>query len=145
MVNPYSPPSTIDSEADANAIARRRVAKPATALIVMSSIHSVIWSVFLISYGFAAAKGVAVGEDTIGLLMGIVQFFALIAICVCSAKMGHLKSFRMARIGAILSCVPGLTPFFVLGIPFGVWSLTLLRDGTIRSQFPTRANDEYGG
>ena len=59
--------------------------------------------------------------------------------------MGHLKSFRMARIAAALSCIPGLTPFFILDIPFGIWSLVLLRDATIRSEFTTTLASEVSG
>ncbi len=55
--------------------------------------------------------------------MSLLQFFSLIAVAVGAAKMGHLESRKMGLVGATLACVPGLSPFLLLGIPFGVWSL----------------------
>lgn len=107
--------------------------------------QSVIWSIILVTYVVMAARGVSVGEDPLGLATGVVQFVALLIICFGAAQMGHLKSFRMARIAAALSCILGLTPFFILDIPFGIWSLVLLRDATIRSEFTTTLASEVSG
>ncbi len=51
------------------------------------------------------------------------------------AKMGHLESRTMGLVGATLACVPGLSPFFVVGIPCGIWSLRPLNDIEVQTAF----------
>ncbi|MEM6692651.1 MAG: hypothetical protein AAF664_24695 [Planctomycetota bacterium] len=140
MINPYSPPVVLRAASDEPLAGVSPLAKPATALIVMSAVQSVIWSNVLISYGVTTARGIKVSEDGFGLLMGFIQFVTLLVICIGAANMARQRSLRWAWISAVLACVPGLSPFFVLGIPFGAWSAWLLRDERIRIGFGSQAS-----
>ncbi|WP_162273301.1 hypothetical protein [Rubripirellula obstinata] len=115
--------------------ARQRLSRPATALVVMASIGLVFWAIRIISLYFRFARGVPIDVDPWGLAVAVLKFAILIVICIGSARMGHLKSYRMGWAAAILSCIPGILPFFVLGVPFGLWSIALLSKATTRSAF----------
>lgn len=137
MTNPYAPP-TVDAtlHADSRSAVKARVSRPATALIIMSSIHSVFVSIYLVSAVVVVARGGSVSNDVIGLAVGCVQFVGLILIAVGAAKLGFLESHSFARLGSSLACIPFITPFMIIGIPFGIWSLRLLADPSVRDAFP---------
>ena len=137
-MNPYAPPDCSTGVVDSALDARRRLARPATALIVMSSIQSILLAIPLVSGVIQMQNGTAHNDAALLSAINIFQIAALVTISVCSAKMEHLKSYPLARIGAILACVPIVTPFILAGIPFGVWSLLLLTDPKIRSEFPAQ-------
>lgn len=44
------------------------------------------------------------------------------------------RHYAIATLGAMLAIIP-LPPFFILGIPFGIWALVLLRSPDIRQCF----------
>jgi hypothetical protein len=46
----------------------------------------------------------------------------------------------MGRMAAILACIPMVSPFVIVGIPFGVWSLRLLSEPEIKQAFQWNAN-----
>ncbi|GAB5405685.1 MAG: hypothetical protein Aurels2KO_39160 [Aureliella sp.] len=135
-INPYQPPTDIDAvDCRPTSEAKRRLAKPATALIIMASIHSVFVSisVVVIVVSWVGNDG-GIGE-LIAAVIGCAQFIALVLIAIGAAKMGHLESLTLARVGATLACIPVITPFFLVGIPFGIWALRLLAEPAIKSAF----------
>jgi hypothetical protein len=144
VTNPYQPPTPESELQFSPQTAMSRLSRPATALVIMSSIQAVIWSIPLVSFAVLFYQGTPLGEDSLGILAGLAEFTALLIICIGAAKMGHLKSYRMARLSAILSFIPCVSPFFVIGIPFGIWSLKLLRDPTIQSEFPDSPKPKHG-
>ena len=81
-------------------------------------------------------RGDSESDDIIGLVIGCLQFICLILIAVGAAKLGFLESYRLARLGSLLACIPFVTPFMLIGIPFGIWALWLLADPTVRRAFP---------
>ena len=140
MTNPYAAPdlpaSDVD-EFDPVETAKRRLSKPAAALLTMASIHSVFPAIGLISFGFLWANGqVPLSAAIPSAVIHGLQLVPLVLIAIGAGKMGHLKSLRMATLGAVLACIPIVTPFVVAGIPFGIWSLVLLADPEIRKVFP---------
>ncbi len=136
MTNPYAPPrSELQPNSDHSSI-RKRVSRPATALIIMSSIHAVFVTIHLVSTGMSYFQQIGSGVSLLLTSFAAAQLLGLIVISIGAAKLGFLESYRMARIGSILACIPFLTPFIWLGIPFGVWSLKLLNDPTVRKAFP---------
>jgi hypothetical protein len=134
--NPFAPPTTTDTMSlTPLADAKRRLAKPATALIIMSSIHAVLLSIPLVSMvlqfvfrGFTSEP--LAPQAVIGF-----QFLLLIFISIAAAKMGFLESYKLGQIGALLACIPLVTPFLFLGIPFGIWAYVLLRKPEIKAAF----------
>ncbi len=103
----------------------------------MASIHSVFVTIHLVSVGFVYQRS---GSGISFLVTGFAaaQLIGLIVISIGAAKLGFLESYRMARIGSILACIPFVTPFIWLGIPFGIWALRLLADSEVRGAFPDR-------
>ncbi len=113
----------------------------------MASIHAVIVTIHLVSAGFVYYQqqlGSGISLLATGIAAG--QLTSMIVISIGAAKLGFLESYRMARVGSILACIPLLTPFVWLGIPFGIWALRLLRDPEIRGAFPDYPafNERYG-
>ena len=71
-----------------------------------------------------------VGGDVFALVMSVV-------IVVGAVRMLALRSYEFAFVAAILAMLPCLTPCpcCVLGLPIGIWALTVLRRPGIRDQF----------
>jgi hypothetical protein len=117
--------------------AKKRLARPATALIVMASIQSVYPAIVLVCGVFWFMGGGPSKIESIMLLIASALFSTQIVIAIGAAKMGFLESYAMARTAAILACIPFVTPFVFVGIPFGIWSLKLLADPAIIRAFHT--------
>lgn len=137
-VNPYAPPSTSSEPIhnDPTKAIRDRVSRPATALIIMSSIHSTFVAIYLVSALFFIASRGTMANGFFEVAISVVQFVVLLCIAIGAAKLGFLESYRFARLAAVLACIPIVTPFLILGIPFGIWALRLLADPCVRSAFP---------
>jgi hypothetical protein len=123
-------------DVDSREAIKSRVSRPATALIIMASTQSVAVAIYLVSAAVIVARGGSVSDDIFGLAIGALQFVALLLIAVGAAKLGFLESHRLARLGSLLACIPFITPFIFIGIPFGIWSLRLLADPAVRDAFP---------
>ena len=101
----------------------------------MASIHSVFMAIYLVAAIFLVQRGGLFFDDVVNIATGGIHFTSLILIAVGAAKLGFLESYRLARMGAILACIPLITPFIVFGIPFGIWALRLLADPAVRDSF----------
>ena len=135
--NPYAPPTTKIESLDVDPLraARLELGRPATAIIIMASIHSVFDSIPLVNYAVMNLQGSRLYSGSMPTIEPFLLFFVHVFQAVCGAKMGHLHSLRLAYVGAILVTIPILSPFLVLGIPFGVWALVLLRKPRNREAF----------
>lgn len=139
--NPYEPPQVVDAigpGSDLKSYAKERLKRPATALLIMSSIHSVFPAIALVSFCFEWFGGNLPTRNP-GLPQYLIsqsfQLIWLIVISVGAAKMAHFESLRMAYVAAWLSCIPVISPFFVLGIPFGIWAIVRLREPDVLAAF----------
>ena len=101
----------------------------------MSSVQAVLVSIPLVSAIVVCSRGQMPSAAVLPLVIGGLQFICLIAIAIGAAKMGFLESFQMGRLAGSLACIPFITPFIVVGIPFGIWSLRLLGDPQIQAAF----------
>lgn len=134
--NPFAPPSAPQAlQLSLAEQAKRRLAPPATALIIMSSIHAVFLSIPLVSYIIFVFQGTTLEDYTIVPGNLALHFIAMIFISIGAAKMGFLESYRLGRFAALLSCIPFLSPMYILGIPFGIWALFLLSKPEIKAAF----------
>lgn len=133
--NPYAPTAkTLDLISDdPTTAARRELGRPATAIIIMASIHSVLESISLIKHAILTFQGVRI--DWALVIPWLILFIVHVFQSICAANMGHLKSLRLAYVGAILATIPILSPLVVLGIPFGIWAIVLLGKPRIREAF----------
>ncbi|MEM6474012.1 MAG: hypothetical protein AAF802_30965 [Planctomycetota bacterium] len=108
----------------------------------MSSIHATLLSIDLISSGLRYFQNLNPAFSFV--LSGLIaaQFIGLILISIGAAKLGFLESYRLAFIGSMLACIPFVTPFYFLGIPFGIWAFVLLADPAVRNSFPDRPDTQ---
>lgn len=145
MTNPYTPPELpADHRAltprgfdiEGHADIRKRVSRPATALLVLASTHSVFPAIAIVSLIINSTQPTFSFQHLETLILVTIQFALLVGISIGAAKLGYLESYRFGRFAAICSCVPGISPFVFLGIPFGIWALRLLADPEVRSAFP---------
>lgn len=104
----------------------------------MASIQAVFVTIHLVSAGFVYFQGVGSGISFLDTAIAAAHLIGLIVISIGAAKLGFLESHRMARVGSVLACIPFVTPFIWLGIPFGIWALRLLADSEVRGAFPDR-------
>ena len=72
--------------------------------------------------------GVGIIQDIIGAAVGVV-------ILMGAAKMRSLQNYQFAFTACILAIVPCVSPCCFLGLPFGIWALTVLSKPHIKSQF----------
>ena len=144
--NPYTAPTAdaVDPSHSVIQSAKQRLSRPATALIVLASIHSVLITIpivsiiFTLSQASSITRGQISVDEILALSIGAFQLTLLILIAIGAAKMGFLESYRMGRLGACLACIPFVTPFILLGLPFGIWSLVLLRQPEITAAFDAK-------
>jgi hypothetical protein len=138
-INPYEPPS-VDSQLGPESREqtieqiRRRVARPGTALLIMGSIAAVFPGIAIVGYIFVLLN--RWDPIVVSQLLASVCFFACsVAISIGGGKMAAMESYRMARLGAILACIPFISPFGFLGIPFGIWALVLLNAPEVKAAY----------
>ena len=58
---------------------------------------------------------------------------------VGAMKMKKLESYGLAMTGAIVGMVPYFSPCCLLGLPFGIWALVVLCDGSVKAAFHSRS------
>ena len=142
-LNPYASPRAIPEHLpDPSALAKQRLGRPATALIIMASIHSVLVAIQLVSVIVVSLRGGVLAIDIAMIALASVQLTALITIAIGAAKMAFLESFIMGRVAAALACIPIISPFLIVGIPFGIWAWVLLAEPAIQSAFFVRQNPD---
>lgn len=147
---PYSyqvPPGQVEL------LAAQRVSGPATALIVTAILSIVLHSLRVLLLvaqvalpNLMRARGPQVfpmpGLDLspevlagIGLVSAVVGLAMAVLILFGALKMKRLESYAMAMTSAIVAMIPCVSPCCLLGLPFGIWALVALSDGSIREAF----------
>jgi hypothetical protein len=129
MTNPYAPPvETAPLETEEQEV-KKKLARPATALLIMASTHSVFYSLDIIHRVIFWRRNPSYTtppQEISILLFFSILFLSQVFIAVGSAKMSKLESYRLARFAMVLACIPFLSPFYMVGVPFGIWGLVLL-------------------
>ncbi|MGO8746905.1 MAG: hypothetical protein ACLQNE_13040 [Thermoguttaceae bacterium] len=128
--------------------AQARVSGPATALIVLGVIGIALNVMGLLLHIVALAAGnagwggagndpmaVFFGNRIIGIGGGIVSLIISVLILMGAIKMKRLESHGLAMAAAIIAIVPCFSPCCLLGIPFGIWALTVLNDAQVKAAF----------
>lgn len=78
------------------------------------------------------------GKETsliIRLCVGVVLIGVNSFILSGAIRMKRMENFHQARTISILACIPLIGPCFLLGIPFGLWSLDVLHRPGVREKF----------
>ncbi|HEU6448816.1 MAG TPA: DUF4339 domain-containing protein [Verrucomicrobiae bacterium] len=72
--------------------------------------------------------GVGIIQDVIGAVVGVI-------VLIGAGKMQRLESFQFAMTAAIVAMIPCISPCCFLGLPFGIWALTVLNKPEVKSNF----------
>ena len=70
----------------------------------------------------------AVGSHLVALLLSVV-------VLVGSVRMLQLRNYEFAFVAAILAMVPCVTPCCLLGLPFGIWAVVVMRKPGVKAHF----------
>jgi hypothetical protein len=118
---------------------------PATALLVVAIVSLVIlvlaflFDIFLLATGMGAqvqARGIS-NETRLLVRMG----WSILIICsngvtvAGSLAMLRRSSKTLSMAGCVLAVIPCIGPCFLLGIPFGIWSMVAMARPEIKSSF----------
>ncbi len=142
-----------------HAAARDAVNGPATALMIVGIIGCVLvplgmaWNVYLMVAGEQAnpfrpaARNPGAGPDPefledldmlsgpLGLVQGVAGLAISIVMIMGAVKMKRLESYGLAMTASILGMIPCISPCCLLGLPFGIWSITVLNRPEIKDSF----------
>lgn len=124
---------------------RDKVNLPATLMIVVAIIGALfnVGSLGLNVLGMGAGAMSGSEEQmamnfmsgSIGIVFNIVGFIVAGLIIFAAMKMKNLESYGLALAGAILICVPFLSPCCLLGLPVGIWAVVVLLDDQVKQAF----------
>jgi hypothetical protein len=78
-----------------------------------------------------------------GFWVGYWGFFSVIVasvlslpiVAIAGINMLRLKGLVLAKFGAVLLCIPGLTSCCILGVPFGIWAIIVLNGESAKQNF----------
>jgi hypothetical protein len=134
--NPYAPPGLhVGSGSPANPLLI-----PAIALLILSSFF-VLCIVLSIPVQIVRIRAIdtatshGVGEMFGSVLSLILWPLMNVGIALGAISMIGLKSYRSARQAAIMSAIPVCSPWFLLGIPFGIWAIVVLNRPAVKQRF----------
>ncbi|MGA7700516.1 MAG: hypothetical protein WCB27_12965 [Thermoguttaceae bacterium] len=66
---------------------------------------------------------------------GVFKCIVAIVMLVGATKMKKLESYSFAMAAAIIAMIPCISPCCLLGLPFGIWALVVLGDGSVKAAF----------
>ena len=70
----------------------------------------------------------AIGFDAVALILSVVVLMGAI-------RMLALRNYEFALVAAILALVPCVTPCCLIGLPFGIWAIIVLRKPGVKEHF----------
>lgn len=146
-VNPYAPPHVevcLERGIRRDVLPSLRV--PSIGLIVLSVMWSgaaleiaIFFAVYL-AVRFAQSGALRyVGPSGHELAQGLVVVPSIL-IAYGAWCMRCNKHYRVAVVAALIACIPLISPCLILGIPFGIWAILVLRRPDVRAAF-ARPND----
>lgn len=134
--NPYAAPTAIsDSDNLSNP-----VLIPGIALLILSSLFLLLLIIslpgqFIDISQIDTSTPDGLGELT-GRIMSLIAWLAMTtAVVFGSICMIRMKGFGFALTAAVCAAIPCCSPFFVAGIPFGIWALIMLFRPGVRERF----------
>lgn len=134
--NPYEPPATTPDEADEG---RAALVPVAIALLTVSALWFVM-SLFGIAFFVASATSPDADLDDRHTYLTYSGYLGAEAVYCCILATGAFSMIRRGSFAwvvttALLACVPCLSPFYVVGIPIGIWALVVLRRPGVNAAF----------
>ena len=122
---------------------RRVVRRPAICLMVVSALWIATMLAVLAFDGYLLSSGATEQmkrpsitmskrrQVTIRMMAGAALLAVNVVIFAGAVRMAQLKNYRLAMTAAILAVIPCIGPCYLLGIPFGIWALVVLRDPVV--------------
>lgn len=134
--NPYASTDTATDAQSTAKEARRSLAIPATVLLVTATPVVVTTPLRLIDMWIHPEDPLLqLVPWSVLVIVHALLLLVHLLITVGSVNMLLMRSYKLARIGAIAACVPMFTTCTVIGVPFGIWALVVLSRTNVRSQF----------
>ena len=138
-VTPPPPPAFGQSEISA---IRRRVRRPALALIATGAATTLLGLMFLPAILFPEMIGQQAPVDTTEVVMSLILMAMTLSLGIVTLygglKMFEVESYRLAMASAIAAMIPCYCCF--LGLPAGIWAIVVLRDPAVRQAFVTTSD-----
>ena len=129
--------------------ALNKVKGPAICLIISAGV-GIAWQLFnvamnLLGTGIGAAslagsggaeEGVqALMSGVLGVVFGVIGIIVGGVVIFGATKMMKLENHALAMTAAVIAMVPCISPCCILGLPFGIWALTVLNDANVKAAF----------
>jgi hypothetical protein len=74
-------------------------------------------------------------QGPVGIMSDLIGFGVSLLITFGAVQMRKLKSHGLALTISILAMLPCFSPCCILGLPFGIWALTVITKPEVKSQF----------
>jgi len=71
----------------------------------------------------------------LGIVQGVVGAVIGVIVLIGAGKMQKLESYQFSVTAAIVAMIPCVSPCCFLGLPFGIWALTVLNKPEVKSHF----------
>ena len=129
-INPYAAPKSSDDETTACSnenfppVDKARIDPPARAILVLALLN-IVFDVFVLSQEILYPSGRFLFR--LGVPELVVQLTAHVVQALAAHQMLVRGSYKLSCFGAALCCLPFLSQFWILGIPFGVRAVEALR------------------
>ena len=72
--------------------------------------------------------GLGIVQDAVGAVIGVI-------VLIGAGKMRKLESYQFSMTAAIVAMIPCISPCCFLGLPLGIWALTVLNRPEVKSHF----------
>jgi hypothetical protein len=136
QTNPYSSPQTAGSRPVPGLAPEEQVQAPAAGLIAIGGLGL---GMNILALPFYLPLLQPPWREPAELVFLLVCWTACLAFSVVvmmgGIKMRKMQSYNLAMAGSILALVPCLSPCCFIGLPIGIWSLTVLCNYDVREAF----------
>jgi hypothetical protein len=121
-----------------------QVTEPVLGLIVTTALGISVQLFALFGYlsqgGAAAAGGDAVEMPLfvgggLSVLVSVVGCLLGMVVIAAAIQMNNLENYKLAVTGAVLATISCGSPWFLLGLPFGIWALVVLCHERVKDAF----------
>ena len=118
---------------------RSQVKGPAIALLTLGLFHCVIGTIWLWMRQAWAPTLTNLPEIAVGVAAWVLGLLLIVA----ALRLMRLKGYRFAFAAGILAMAP-LPPFFLVGLPVGIWALVVLRRPEVKAAFAVAQRPDMG-
>ncbi|PHS17685.1 MAG: hypothetical protein COA78_02875 [Blastopirellula sp.] len=136
--NPFQSPETSDTSPPDTGT--NPLIVPAIILLVLSSIYLIL-QIFALPgqviriMNFDYGAPTILTEVTTSIVALLLMFIAGLITLKGSYDMLYLKNHKSAMSGSVIAMIPFCSPCFLLGIPFGIWAVVLLKKPEVKALF----------